>query len=85
MGERAITLLYFAGARDVAGVGEERVRVPPHVRTVAELGAWIAERHPALAPRMTSVRIARNERFAAPEERVEEGDVIALIPPVAGG
>jgi molybdopterin converting factor small subunit len=31
------------------------------------------------------VRVARNEAFAASAERLEDGDVIALIPPVAGG
>jgi molybdopterin converting factor small subunit len=31
------------------------------------------------------VRIARNEAFASPDEALCDGDVIALIPPVAGG
>jgi molybdopterin converting factor small subunit len=34
---------------------------------------------------MKSVRLARNEEFAVGTEPLEEGDVIALIPPVAGG
>jgi molybdopterin converting factor subunit 1 len=85
MGERTITVLYFAGARDAVGVGEEPVTLPDDVRTVRELGAWIAARHPSLAPRMASVRLARNERFAGPDEILEDRDVVALIPPVAGG
>ncbi|MBL9111383.1 MAG: MoaD/ThiS family protein, partial [Myxococcales bacterium] len=35
--------------------------------------------------RMGSVRIAKNERFAKPDEALHEGDVIALVPPVSGG
>jgi molybdopterin converting factor small subunit len=31
------------------------------------------------------VRLARNETFATNDEALEDGDVIALIPPVAGG
>jgi molybdopterin converting factor small subunit len=31
------------------------------------------------------VRIARNEAFAGDDEPVQDGDVVALIPPVAGG
>jgi molybdopterin converting factor small subunit len=31
------------------------------------------------------VRIARNETFALADETLAEGDVLALIPPVAGG
>ena len=34
---------------------------------------------------IASVRLARNETFATNDERIEEGDVVALIPPVAGG
>lgn len=45
----------------------------------------LEERYPALAPRMGSLRIAVNETFAAPDEPIVPGDVVALIPPVAGG
>jgi molybdopterin converting factor small subunit len=31
------------------------------------------------------VRLARNEEFARDEDPISDGDVIALIPPVAGG
>jgi molybdopterin converting factor small subunit len=34
---------------------------------------------------MASVRIARNELFARDDEALQDGDVLALIPPVAGG
>jgi molybdopterin converting factor small subunit len=34
---------------------------------------------------MTTLRVARNELFAEPGDRIEDGDVLALIPPVAGG
>jgi molybdopterin converting factor small subunit len=31
------------------------------------------------------VRFARNEEFVTNEERLAEGDVVAVIPPVSGG
>ncbi|HEX4515461.1 MAG TPA: molybdopterin converting factor subunit 1 [Polyangiaceae bacterium] len=80
-----VRVLYFAGARDVAGVAEETCDLPASVATVSDFARFVGERHPALAARMESVRIARNERFAEDDERVAEGDVLALIPPVAGG
>jgi molybdopterin converting factor small subunit len=46
---------------------------------------WVAEAHPSLGPHMSHVRIARNERFAEGSDRIEKDDVLALIPPVAGG
>jgi molybdopterin converting factor subunit 1 len=80
-----VRILYFAGARDVAGVAEEACALPEGVVTVSDFARFVGERHAALAPRMESVRIARNERFASPDERIADGDVLALIPPVAGG
>ena len=32
-----------------------------------------------------SPRVAINRQFASPEQRIDVGDEIALIPPVAGG
>ena len=80
-----VRILYFAGARDVAGVAEETCALPEGVVTVRDFARFVGERHAELAPRMESVRIARNERFASPDERLADGDVLALIPPVAGG
>jgi molybdopterin synthase sulfur carrier subunit len=80
-----VKLLYFAGVRDVLGQSEESVALPAEVRTVGELQAWLVRERPALADRMQWVRLARNERFADAAEGIADGDVIALIPPVAGG
>jgi sulfur-carrier protein len=80
-----VRVLYFAGVRDVVGCGEEERELPGGVATVADFARYVAEAHPALAPHMSQLRIARNERFAESSERIENGDVLALIPPVAGG
>ncbi len=80
-----ITLLYFAAVRDLVGTDEERLELPPHVTTVATLGPFLEARHPALGGRLGSVRFAVNETFATRDEALAEGDIVALIPPVAGG
>ncbi|CAN5201171.1 molybdopterin converting factor subunit 1 [soil metagenome] len=80
-----VALLYFAGVRDVLGTSEEAVTLPATVRTVDDLRAWLVSERPLLAERMGHIRLARNERFAEAGEELAEGDVIALIPPVAGG
>jgi molybdopterin converting factor subunit 1 len=71
--------------RDAVGREEELLELPPHVRTVGALSDELAARHPAYAKRRAHVRIARNEAFAAMGDPLSEGDVIAVIPPVAGG
>jgi molybdopterin synthase sulfur carrier subunit len=80
-----VCVLYFAGLRDAVGLSEESLILPAGVGTVGELADHLAARYPRYAERRGHVRIARNEAFANPDEAIEEGDVIALIPPVAGG
>jgi molybdopterin converting factor subunit 1 len=80
-----LRVLYFAAVRDLVAKDDESVDAPDSVRTVRDFTAWIASHHPALEGRMGSVRIARNEAFAGDDESLADGDVLALIPPVAGG
>ena len=80
-----LRVLYFAAVRELVAMDEESVDAGDDVRTVRDFARWIGTRHPALAPRMTHVRIARNEAFAGDDDPLADGDVLALIPPVAGG
>jgi molybdopterin synthase sulfur carrier subunit len=80
-----VRILYFAGLRDALGMAEETLELPPAVSTVGALTEHLARRHRAYAERRAHVRIARNEAFAGDDEPIAEGDVVALIPPVAGG
>ncbi len=76
-------MLYFAAVRDLVGQSEEKIATS--ARTIAELRAWLEKSRPALAGRLGTVRFARNEQFATDDEAIADGDVVALIPPVAGG
>jgi molybdopterin synthase sulfur carrier subunit len=80
-----LRILYFAGLREAVGLSEETLEVPATVATVGALAHYLAARHGAYAERRAHVRIARNEAFAGVDEPVTDGDVFALIPPVAGG
>jgi molybdopterin synthase sulfur carrier subunit len=76
------TLQVFAIA---LGISDEALELPPNVRTVGALADLLAARHRAYSERRNHVRLARNEAFALDDEVLAEGDVVALIPPVAGG
>jgi len=82
---RQIQLLYFAAVSDALGKSSESYALPEDVKTIADLRAHLAARYPALVRGLPSVRFARNETFAEESEVIAGGDVIALIPPVAGG
>lgn len=80
-----VRILYFAALRDLVGLAEESVDLPEHVRTVSALRDYLGESRAPLAGSLDKIRIARNEAFAGPDDGLEVGDVLALIPPVAGG
>ena len=80
-----ITVLYFAALRDAVGVAQEDVELSQAALPVASLLKILAERRPVLSSRLSSLRVAVNESFALASDIVRPGDVIALIPPVAGG
>ncbi|HEY4015521.1 MAG TPA: molybdopterin converting factor subunit 1 [Polyangiaceae bacterium] len=80
-----VKVLYFAALRDAVGLSEEALDLPATVTTVGQLADHLAARHRVFAERRAHVRIARNEAFAQDDEALSEGDVVALIPPVAGG
>ena len=79
-----IDVRYFAAARETAGLGAETLEVADGA-TVGALRQALIARHPALASLEGRVRYAVGERFAGEDTTLEDGDVVALIPPVSGG
>lgn len=80
-----VQMLYFAAVAELVGSREEALELPSAVGTVRELARLLEERHPALRGRLGQVRFAVNEEFASADRTFAEGDVVAVIPPVAGG
>lgn len=80
-----VQLMYFAGLRDLVQLSAEDYELPSDVRSVASLLSHLPQHHPALTGRLDSVRVAVNESFVPTDTALSANDVIALIPPVAGG
>lgn len=78
-----LTVLLFGALRDE--LGESLVVEAPGGVTVDALFDLLAARHPALRPWKGRAGIAVNEEWADGARVVEAGDVVALLPPVAGG
>ena len=81
----AVSVLYFAALRDLAGTGEELVSLPALPVSVGALLRTLEDRHGALSGRLQSVRVAVNEEFVELSLELHGGEVVALIPPVSGG
>lgn len=79
-----VEVLYFATLRDLAGARQEEFTLDDGA-TVADLKSALARRHAKLEPAMDSALVSVNREFAFPEERIQEGDEIAVFPPVSGG
>jgi molybdopterin converting factor subunit 1 len=80
-----VLILYFAALRELVGVSEERLSGLSRPLSVSGLSQMLAGRYPQLRPHLGSVRFAVNETFADAGTGIEDGDTVALIPPVSGG
>jgi molybdopterin converting factor subunit 1 len=80
-----VTVLYFAAIREIVGQSEMSVAVPDGVTTVGELAAYLEATVAGLGGKLGALRWAKNEEFVELDAPLREGDVVAVIPPVAGG
>ncbi|MGH8298360.1 MAG: NTP transferase domain-containing protein [Steroidobacteraceae bacterium] len=79
---RQINVQYYALLREQAGRSSESLVTA--AATPRELYGELKARHPfSLAPEM--LRVAVNSEFGDWEQRLNEGDWVVFIPPVAGG
>ncbi len=77
-------MLLFALYRERAGAGELWLELPSGSR-VADARHALLRRLPGLAPRAEDIVVALNAEYARPDQPLNEGDELALIPPVSGG
>jgi molybdopterin converting factor subunit 1 len=79
-----IRVRLFAILRERAGWRERELELPSD-SSIEDAWQAMVDLSPALGPSRESVRFARNRQYAASDERLADGDELALIPPVAGG
>lgn len=76
-------VLTFAAATEIVGADNFQLNLPEGA-TVEDLRAAVLATYPAFAE-LKDFAIARNEEYARREEALVAGDVLVIIPPVAGG
>jgi molybdopterin synthase catalytic subunit len=79
-----VSVRLFAAFRERAGASTVEVEVGPSA-TVADVVAAVVARVPALGEVIAAARPVVNKEFAGPEQPIEAGDELALLPPVSGG
>jgi molybdopterin converting factor subunit 1 len=79
-----VTFRYFAACREAVGRRDERVQMDEGA-TGADALRWIRTQHPACARFLSSARVAVNQEFVSLDTVLNDGDELAVIPPVSGG
>lgn len=79
-----ITVRYFAIMREHLGTDVETLDVPEGT-TAGEVFALATRDAPRLARLQRAVMVMVNEDYAEPDHPLQDGDDVALIPPVSGG
>jgi MoaE-MoaD fusion protein len=77
-------VLFFGVLKDVVGRAEEVLALDSGAR-VEDVLTRYAKEFPKLAEMSGSIALARNQRFCLRSDATEDGDEIALLPPVSGG
>ena len=79
-----LTVLYFATLRDRTGRKEEQLTLPENAR-VSDLLLLLEDRYADLAAALPSTLVSINREYAFPDDSLQDGDEVALFPPVSGG
>jgi molybdopterin converting factor subunit 1 len=79
-----VTLLYFAAARERAGIARESVDLRDGA-TAADARDAACAAHPGLRAIAERLRLAVDQEFASEEKPLRDGSEVAFIPPVSGG
>lgn len=78
-----IELLFFGSIQDVIGKRTEKVTLNSS-SSIKEFRVFLEEKYPKLKT-LSQFSIAINMEYATDEQLIENGDMVALIPPVSGG
>jgi molybdopterin converting factor subunit 1 len=79
-----VRVLFFGTLKELLGKGSETLALAEGA-TMGDVLAHYEKSHPKLKVYLPSLAMAINSEYAAAEERLAEGDEVALLPPVSGG
>ncbi|PCI37361.1 MAG: molybdopterin converting factor subunit 1 [Elusimicrobia bacterium] len=77
-----VTVLFFASAREAIGMSETTITISSGASIEVLIASSEFEPLTAL---LSSMRFALNEEFSRRDAVLNDGDVVAVLPPVSGG
>ncbi|MGA3295925.1 MAG: MoaD/ThiS family protein, partial [Candidatus Bathyarchaeia archaeon] len=84
LGRIKVRVVYFAQAREFAGLKEDEfvLTVPASIR---HLFSRVLNVHPEMREIIEIIRPLVNGRLATDDTELNDGDRVAIVPPIAGG
>jgi len=79
-----IHLKLFASMKDICGFAEKEFTYENSI-SIRELIDELTDLHPEIADKREILLIAVNEAYTVQETVLNDGDVVAIFPPVSGG
>lgn len=79
-----ITVKFFARYKEIAGTGKTTATMPEN-STLTDLLAQLQQTFPMLTLTPERTLLSVNEDFGTPETVLNDGDTVAIFPPVSGG
>lgn len=79
-----VKVLFYGGLKREAGAPERLLELPSAV-TVGGLLERLKAEFPILAPQLDVTAAAVGDRIVDEDYAIQDGDEIALLPPVSGG
>ncbi|CAB50325.1 ubiquitin-like small modifier protein 1 [Pyrococcus abyssi] len=87
-----VRVRYFARFRDLAGTSEEEIELKDGA-TIRDLIEEIKRRHERFKSEVfgedfdedADVNVSLNGRYVSWDEKLKDGDVVGIFPPVSGG
>ncbi|TMW63883.1 hypothetical protein Poli38472_014793 [Pythium oligandrum] len=80
-----LRVLFFASVREAVGKREETLELQDEVCTLATVRRALCARYPEAATTIQAITLAKNLEYADDATPVQDGDEVALIPPISGG
>lgn len=79
-----VAVHFFATLRDLTGVRQQEVTMSEGA-TIAQLLDQLAQQHSRMGEALETAVISVNREYAFPDETLNDGDEVAIFPPVSGG